>query len=184
MISEHGLAYVDPDGGEVVVEREEMDWILYGNAARDLAQMVADDGYRPDIILAIVRGGMFVAGSLGYALAVKNLYVISVEYYTGVGERLELPVVLPPYVDWVDLDDAKVLIADDVADTGHTLALVLDHAREKVAEVRSAVLYQKPQSVVDCDYIWRHTERWINFPWSTEPPVVDINQVGHRVLDA
>ena len=46
-------------------EREEMDWVKYGKAARSLAQMVADDGYRPDMILAIVRGGMFVAGSLG-----------------------------------------------------------------------------------------------------------------------
>ena len=98
--------------------------------------------------------------------------------------RLDLPVVLPPYVDWVDLADARILIADDVADTGHTLALVDKHARQEVAEVRSAVLYQKPQSVVDCDYVWCYTESWINFPWSTEPPVVDIGQASHRVLDA
>ena len=165
-------------------EREEMDWALYGTAVRELAGMVVDDDYQPDMILSIVRGGMFVAGSLGYALAVKNLYVINVVYYTGVDERLDLPVVLPPYVDWVDLDKAKILIADDVADTGHTLDLVQEHARKEVAEVRSAVLYQKPQSVVDCDYVWRHTDRWINFPWSTEPPLVDIGQGGHQVLDA
>ncbi len=77
-------------------EREEMDWVKYGTAVRQLAQTIADDGYQPDMILAIVRGGMFVAGSLGYALAVKNLYVINVEYYTAVDERLDLPVVLPP----------------------------------------------------------------------------------------
>ena len=82
-------------------EREEMDWDRYGTAVRELAQTVADDGYRPDMILSIARGGLFVAGSLGYALAVKNLYVINVVYYTGVDERLDLPVVLPPYVDWV-----------------------------------------------------------------------------------
>ena len=151
-------------------EREEMDWAKYGSAVRQLAQTIADDGYRPDMILAIVRGGMFVARSLGYAMAVKNLYVINVEYYTGIDERLDLPVVLPPYVDWVNLDDAKVLIADDVADTGHTLELVRDTALEQVAEVRSAVLYQKSHSVVDCDYVWKYTDQWINFPWSTEPP--------------
>ena len=64
-------------------EREEMDWGNYGKAVRELAQIIADDNYQPDIILAIVRGGMIVAGSLGYALAVKNLYVMNVEYYTG-----------------------------------------------------------------------------------------------------
>ena len=52
--------------------REEMDWALYGRGVRELAQMVADDGYRPDMILAIARGGLFCAGSLGYALSVKN----------------------------------------------------------------------------------------------------------------
>jgi hypothetical protein len=121
---------------------------------------------------------------LGYALAVKNLYVMNVEYYTGVDERLDLPVILPPYVDWVDLDNTHVLIVDDVADTGHTLELVRNSALERVAEVRSAVLYQKSQSVVDCEYVWKHTDRWINFPWSTEPPVVDITQAAHQVLDA
>ena len=68
-------------------ERETLDWGLYGNAARELAKIVADDKYQPDIILAIARGGLFVAGSLGYALSVKNLYVMNVEYYTGVEER-------------------------------------------------------------------------------------------------
>jgi hypoxanthine phosphoribosyltransferase len=164
--------------------REEMDWARYGVAVRELAQMVANDGYRPEMILAIARGGLFVAGSLGYALAIKNLYVMNVEYYTGVDERLDLPVILPPYVDWVDLDSAHVLIVDDVADTGHTLELVRNSALERVAEVRSAVLYQKPQSVVDCEYVWKYTDLWINFPWSTEPPVVDITQAAHQVLDA
>ncbi|MBJ30612.1 MAG: phosphoribosyltransferase [Acidimicrobiaceae bacterium] len=165
-------------------EREELDWTGYGTAVRDLARMVAADVFRPDMILAIARGGLFVAGSLGYALAVKNLYVMNVEYYTGVDERLDIPVILPPYVDWVDLNDKKVLIVDDVADTGHTLDLVHRTASERVAEVRSAVLYQKPQSVVDCEYVWKHTDQWVNFPWSTEPPVVDLEGAGTTALDA
>ena len=97
---------------------------------------------------------------------------MNVEYYTDVDERLDVPTFLPPYLELVDLDDAEILVVDDVADTGHTLAMVRDHCLERVAEVRSAVLYQKPTSVVDCEYVWKHTDQWINFPWSTEPPVV------------
>ena len=63
-------------------QREDMTWELYGSAVRELAGQVADDGFRPDMILAIARGGLFVAGSLGYALGVKNLYVMNVEFYT------------------------------------------------------------------------------------------------------
>ena len=144
--------------------REGLDWTNYGIACRALATRVADDGYRPDIILAIARGGLFVAGSLGYALSVKNLYVMNVEYYTGVDERLDVPVMLPPYVDVVDMRDTRVLIADDVADTGHTLALVRNHCLSEVAEVRTAVLYEKSRSVVECEYVWKYTDQWINFP--------------------
>jgi hypoxanthine phosphoribosyltransferase len=65
-----------------------------------------------------------------------------------------------------------VLVADDVADTGATLKLVKDFCADHVAEVRCAVVYQKPHTTVACEYVWAHTDRWINFPWSTLPPVV------------
>jgi hypoxanthine phosphoribosyltransferase len=161
--------------------REELTWELFGSAGRELAQTIADDGFEPDLILSIARGGLFVAGALGYALAVKNLHVMNVEFYTGVNERLDLPVMLPPVPNAVDLTGATVLIADDVADTGATLKLVRDFCVDHVAEVRCAVIYEKPHSEVKCEYVWRHTDRWINFPWSTEPPV--IKRAG-QVLDA
>jgi hypoxanthine phosphoribosyltransferase len=161
--------------------REELTWDLFGSAGRELAQTIADDGFEPDLILSIARGGLFVAGALGYALAVKNLHVMNVEFYTGVNERLDLPVMLPPVPNAVDLTGATVLIADDVADTGATLKLVRDFCVDHVAEVRCAVIYEKPHSEVNCEYVWQHTDRWINFPWSTEPPVV--KRAG-QVLDA
>jgi hypoxanthine phosphoribosyltransferase len=72
----------------------------------------------------------------------------------------------------VDIEDARLLIADDVADTGHTLAYVRNFCRGKFAEVRAAVLYQKPSSTIDCEYVWRRTDRGIDVPGSSEPPVV------------
>ena len=105
-------------------EREIMTWELFGAGSRDLAQAIADDGYEPDMILAIARGGLLIAGALGYALSVKNLYTMNVEFYTGVEERREVPLILPPVPDLELVQQAKVLIADDVADTGHTLKVV------------------------------------------------------------
>ncbi|MCK9871895.1 phosphoribosyltransferase [Nocardiopsis dassonvillei] len=153
-------------------ERENLDYGLFGTAIRDLARAIADDGFEPDMILSIARGGLFVAGGLGYALDVKNLHVVNVEFYTGVGTTLDMPVMLPPVPNAVDLGSKRVLVADDVADSGRTLRLVHDFCAEHVAEVRSAVIYEKPRSLVKCEYVWRHTDRWINFPWSVEPPVV------------
>jgi hypoxanthine phosphoribosyltransferase len=152
-------------------ERERLSWQTFGNASRQLAQIVHDDGYVPDIILAIARGGLLVAGALGYALSVKNLYTMNIEYYTGVDERLDVPMILPPVPDLVDVTHALVLVADDVADTGHTLAAVKEFCTGKVAEVRSAVLYEKSRSVVKCEYVWKATDMWIEFPWSVQEPI-------------
>lgn len=155
-----------------LAEREILSWDLFGHATRELAQQIADTGFRPDIVLAVARGGLTVAGALAYALSVKNCFAMNVEFYTGVDERLDVPVMLPPTLDVVDIRGLAVLVADDVADTGRTLELVRDTIAEHVGEARAAVLYQKPQSVIDCPYVWRHTDRWINFPWSDKEPIV------------
>lgn len=152
-------------------ERERLGWAEFGLAARELATRVAADGYEPDLILSIARGGLLVGAALGYALDVKNTWTMNVEFYTGVDERLEVPMILPPVPDLVDLESARMLIADDVADTGETLRLVKDFCAGKVAEVRCAVLYEKPRSAVSCEYVWRRTDRWIDFPWSEHAPV-------------
>jgi hypothetical protein len=154
------------------MEREVMTWDDLGRGARDLAEMVAADGWVPDIVLGIARGGLLVAGAIGYALGIKNTFTMNVEFYTGVDERLDVPMILPPVPDLVDFAETRVLIADDVADTGATLRLVHDFCAGKVAEVKSAVLYEKPRSIVHCEYVWRRTDRWITFPWSAEDPVL------------
>jgi uncharacterized protein len=156
-----------------VAEREVLTYELFGTAVRELAQQVVDDGYEPDLVLAIARGGLGLAMGLGYALDVKNLSAVNVEFYTGVDERLEMPVMLPPTPQAIDLSGLKVLIADDVADTGHTLESVRAYCADHVAEARMAVVYEKPHTVVHADYVWRRTDRWIDFPWSSQPPLVD-----------
>jgi hypoxanthine phosphoribosyltransferase len=161
-------------------DRETLTYELFGGSVRELAQLIVDDGFEPDIVLSIARGGLLLGGALGYALDVKNIFVMNVEFYTGVDERLDLPVVLPPTPDVVDLAGAKVLVADDVADTGATLKLVRDFCAGHVADVRCAVIYEKPHSVVHSEYVWRRTDRWINFPWSTLPPVRQrTGSIGH-----
>lgn len=154
------------------MSREVMSWDDLGAGSRALAEAVAADGYRPNMVLGIARGGLLVGGALGYALGVKNTFTMNVEFYTGVDERLEMPMILPPVPDLVDFAGFKVLIADDVADTGATLELVKEFCSGKVAEVRCAVLYEKPRSTVRCEYVWRHTADWITFPWSAEEPVL------------
>lgn len=168
-----------PVTSDEATAREILSYELFGTAVRELAQQVVDDGYEPDIVLAIARGGLGLAMGMGYALDVKNLSAVNVEFYTGVDERLDVPMMLPPTPAAIDLTGMKVLIADDVADTGRTLELVHEFCRGHVAEARTVVVYEKPQSVIKADYVWRRTELWIDFPWSVLPPVVDPEALAH-----
>lgn len=155
----------------MTAERETLSYEQFGEASRELAQQIVQSGYAPEVIVAIARGGMLLAGSLAYALDVKNCGALNVEFYTGVNARLPEPVVLPPMLDEVSLAGKQVLLVDDVSDSGRTLALVLLLLRASGAEVRTVVLYTKPGTVQEADYSWGRTDRWINFPWSVLPPV-------------
>jgi len=152
-------------------EREVLGWDQFGDASRELAQTITDDGFVPDVVVAIARGGLLLAGSVSYALGVKSCGALNVEFYTGVGERLPDPILLPPMLDEVSLAQKKVLLVDDVSDSGRTLAMVVQLLAATGAEVRTVVLYTKPGTVHEPHYTWRRTPLWITFPWSALPPV-------------
>ncbi|HEU5484935.1 MAG TPA: phosphoribosyltransferase, partial [Microlunatus sp.] len=152
--------------------REVLSWSDFGVASRDLATQIVADGYVTDIVVAVARGGLLPAGALAYALGTKAAGTLNVEFYTDVEETLPAPVILEPLLDTTALAGKNLLVVDDVADSGRTLALVMELLAPHAAEVRSAVLYTKPRTVIRPDYSWRETELWITFPWSAEPPVV------------
>lgn len=151
--------------------REILPWAEVGTATRELAQQIADDGFVPDVVIAIARGGLLVGGALAYALGVKSCGSLNVELYTGVDETLPEPLLLPPHLDGSALSGTKVLIADDVSQSGLTLKLAVEILTDMGAEVRSACFYTKPQTAFAPDWTWRETDKWIVFPWSAEPPV-------------
>jgi hypoxanthine phosphoribosyltransferase len=159
------------EGASTPPEREILTWDLFGEASRELAQQIVDGGFRPDIVIAIARGGLLPAGAVAYAIGVKAAGTLNVEFYTDIEETLTDPVVLAPLLDTAALVGKKLLIVDDVADSGRTLALVVDLLRVHTEEIRSAVLYTKPRTIIRPDYSWRETDRWINFPWSSRPLV-------------
>lgn len=161
-------------------DRENLTWQGFGDACRQIAQQIADSGWMPDLIVAIARGGMLPAGAISYALDVKANGAINVEFYTGVGKTMLEPEILEPYMDISSLEGKRVLIVDDVADSGKTLKLIMDLiAKEGLSmgsdtakvDARSATIYLKPTSIIKPDYVFKQTDKWINFPWSVLPPV-------------
>jgi hypoxanthine phosphoribosyltransferase len=155
--------------------REILTWADFGEASRRLAEQVVADGFRPDVVVAIARGGLVPGGAIAYALGTKGVGTMNIEFYTDIGRTLDDPRVLPPLMDTSDLTGSRVLVVDDVADSGRTLELVMRMLDGHGADARAAVLYTKPRSVIRPAYSWRETDKWITCPWSAEPPVEGAN---------
>jgi len=109
-----------------LVDKEVLTWETFGTACRELATLVADSSFRPEILVAVARGGLLPGGGLSYALGIKLTDAINVEFYTDVEETLPEPVLLAPHLDIASIAGRHILVVDDVADSGRTLALVLD----------------------------------------------------------
>lgn len=154
-----------------LITKEILTWDGFGAASRELAQDVAYSGFVPEVIIGVARGGLPLAGALTYALGIKLCDAINVEFYTDVDQTLPDPVLLAPMLDTDSIVGKRILVVDDVADSGRTLGLVIKLLRGFGGEVRSAVLYSKPRTLIQPDYVWRATDEWIVFPWSAEPPV-------------
>lgn len=152
-------------------EREVLGWLEFGDASRHLASDVVHSDFFPDIVVAIARGGLLLAGALAYSLGVKSCGSLNAEFYSGIDERLPEPIILPPALDQPSLFGKKVLLVDDVSDSGRTLKMVVELIAAAGADVRTVCLYSKPGTVYEPDFTWRQTSRWITFPWSALPPV-------------
>ena len=152
-------------------DQEVLTYQDFGIGIRWLAEQLVAADWMPDAVLGVVRGGLFVAAGISYALELKDVRHVNVEYYTDIGQTLPEPVIVGEVPYLADLAGRRVLVADDVADTGATLHFVRKLLPAD-ADVRVAVLYDKPGSTYPPELAWRSTDRWIRFPWIQVPPVI------------
>ena len=119
--------------------------------------------FQPDVIVAIARGGMMLGQILGYGLDVRNVQSIRVESYDDEQQRDNVSI----YGN-CDLGGARrVLIVDDIVDSGHTLQAVLEMFRRSApaAQIKSAALFYKPSASVMPDFKVHEATEWIGFFW-------------------
>jgi hypoxanthine phosphoribosyltransferase len=139
-------------------------WNLIYEMLLNLAERIRKNGFKPDLIVGVSRGGWPPARVLSDLLGNPNLANVKAEFYLGVAETKVEPTLTQPVS--VAVAGKKVLIVDEVADTGKSLELVKKHVIEQGAcEVRIVTVYYKPWSVVVPDYYGKETSRWIVFPW-------------------
>lgn len=143
-----------------------MTWQDIEKAIEALAVTIKED-YDPDIIVGIARGGLIPAVRFSHLFNDLTMRVVHVKYYENVDETMD-----KPEIHWSDIEklEGKVLLVDDVADTGSTLETVQKHLQDRIeGELKICTIAYKPKSKIKPDYFVYETENWIVFPWEEAP---------------
>lgn len=145
------------------------------DASDQLARQILDSDFRPDTIVAIARGGFMPARFLCDFLHVHKLLSLRVEHYTaGAREKRAAAVTVPLSGE---IHGERVLLVDDVNDSGDTLAAARPHLETfDPAMVRTAVLHEKiltTRCAADFHSLAVREWRWMLYPWAV---VEDVGQ--------
>jgi uncharacterized protein len=137
-----------------------------------VAGKIQASGFRPDIIVAISRGGFDPARILCDQLSIRSLASVQVEAYDGMVKRPEPVVVLPVNAD---LKGKKALLVDDVSDSGASIIKARNHIKKKGAlEVRIATIHIKPWSRFIPDYYAESVDEWVVYPWELKECLLEV----------
>ncbi len=135
----------------------------------ELARKIRESGYRPDIIVALARGGYVPARLLCDFLDIENLVSIQSQHWTEAAKKEERAIIKFPYK--LDLREYNVLIVDDICDTGESLILAKNYILENWSprEVRIATLqWISPVAKIKPDYYTIEVKdwTWFQYPWT------------------
>ncbi|MBT8136710.1 MAG: hypoxanthine phosphoribosyltransferase [Gammaproteobacteria bacterium] len=151
-----------------------------------LGSKVLQSGFEPTLIVAIWRGGTPVGMALqelvGHCGIDADHIAIRTSSYAGVDERMATVNVhgLHYIIDKVAPED-RMLIVDDVFDTGHTITAVIQELERRTRnnmarDVRIAVPWYKPnrnQTNRVPDYWVHETDDWLVFPHELDALTLD-----------
>lgn len=142
----------------------------YGQFLQDCSKLKATveaSGFAPDSLLYIARGGLTLAHFLSMAWDLRNVYSINAVSYTPNKTQHDL---ILSHLPKLDESTRRVLILDDIVDTGASLGAVLVRMREEYprVEFKSACLFQKGAASVWADFYVREALEWIDFFWEVD----------------
>ena len=146
------------------VQKDHVTWEALEGLVKQLARQV---GGGHDVLLAITRGGLVPAGMLAYLLGYRDILVAAVAFYDDHGKAGDQPAFLQFPADPL-LRGKRVLIIDEVWDTGTTIEAVVERVRLAGGDPTTAVLHYKPHrskvaSVPDHHVV--STDAWVVYPF-------------------
>jgi xanthine phosphoribosyltransferase len=123
-------------------------------------------GFEAQAIVGIARGGLTLAHAIAEGLELREVHTLRTELYDGASKRSELTI-----FDSCELSHLKrVLVLDDIADSGETLLAIMKHLREKYKEIefKSVTLFYKKTSIYEPHFWINEADDWIEFFWERD----------------
>ena len=145
-------------------DRHVVTWDDLDELVGTLAEKVGSDY---DVVLAITRGALVPAGMLAYRLGLRNTLVAAVAYYDDTGQPAEQPTFLQFPADPL-LRGQRVIVVDEVWDTGTTIAAVVERVQMAGGRPTTAVLHYKPSrstAAIVPDHFVVATDAWVVYPF-------------------
>lgn len=158
-------------------------WSQVYEMLMDMAKMIRVENFHPDVVVGVVRGGLIPACILADLLETPQLVILQIEHYKGIAVARDMPTLKQPLSSSVM--NKKVLVVDDIADTGKSLRLAISHIEQQGAkQTKTATLYYKPCSELVPDFYERQTHNWVVFPWETKETLRKLREqnLGKRLL--
>ncbi len=155
-------------------------WKEVENALFSLAEKILTSGVTVHAVVGVLRGGWIPARIIADLLDVNVVGAIEIKFYKGIEERRERPVVTQPLL--IDVKDKVVLIIDDVSDTGKSLQMAVNAiGLYGPKSILTAALYVKPWSMMEPDFYYDKSDKWIIFPWETREVIDEIIHAEYKV---
>ena len=151
-------------------------WDYMDGLCRRVAEQIKDDGFEPDIIVALARGGWFAGRLLCDLLGLDDLTSLKIEHYVGTAKQTGEVKIRYPLPD-ESVKGKTVLIVDDIADTGKSLMTAKSHVEAlEASEVKTATLQLLYTSKFTPDYFGEYMEEWawVIFPWNFIEDMTDL----------
>ncbi len=162
-----------PNLDERYVKGFPVSWEQFHRDSRALAWRLAEKGPF-DTVVAITRGGLVPAAVVARELDIRNIETVCIASYD-YGRQGEMNVIKPVSEELLERKGEKVLVVDDLVDTGRTAKVV----REMLPQAHFATVYAKPAGVplVDTFITEVSQDTWIYLPWDMAlqfaPPLKD-----------
>ena len=142
-------------------------WVDHLAGIDAIGDAIMRSGWKPSAILGIARGGLIPAAILAYKLDVRLILSVRVQHCAGQELRMESGAqFIEESRPFEGLDTERLLIVDDIIDTGETIKLVRDVVREHTTVVKVAALYVRSNQKNSVDWYWKVEDEWVTFPWA------------------